>query len=197
MPLPSPETSFYARNRNAWRSWLQKHHCSKEYIWLIIYRKGSATSSVYYDDAVEEALCFGWIDSKPNKRDDESFYLFFGKRKPKSSWSQLNKTRIERLITEGKMTDAGMKMIDLAKQTGTWTALDKISNLEIPKDLALLLKKNKQAGANFSGFPPSAKKGILEWIQNAKRPETRLKRINETVELAANNIRANQYNPKK
>jgi len=197
MAIPTPTTSFYAKDRNAWRKWLQKHHTAKDFVWLIIYHKAAASPSVYYDEAVEEALCFGWIDSKPNKRDDQSFYLFFTKRKAKSNWSKLNKERVARLLKEGKMHESGVAMVQLAKETGTWTALEKIDTMEIPADLQKLFSKNKTAAKNFGAFPPSAKKGILEWIMNAKTPGTRQKRIHETVSLAAQNIRANQYIRKK
>jgi uncharacterized protein YdeI (YjbR/CyaY-like superfamily) len=185
-----------AKTRKAWRAWLMKNHQKEKAVWLIIYHKKSSTPSVYYDEAVEEALCFGWIDSKPNKRDEESFYLFFAQRKPKSNWSALNRERVERLSKQGLIQPAGQKMIDLAKQTGTWEALKPVHELTIPEDLQKLLAKNKKAAAYFDAFPPSTKKGILEWILNAKRPETRQKRIEETVKLAAQNIRANQYTPK-
>jgi len=196
MAVPSKETAVYARNRKAWRKWLEKNHQSQQFAWLIIYHKTADTPSVYYDEAVEEALCFGWIDSKPNKRDAESYYLTFTPRKPSSKWSKLNKERVERLITDGQMMPAGMAMITLAQKTGTWSALEKSDALEIPADLQQLFQKNKKAAAFFEQFPPSAKRGILEWIDNAKRPETRQKRLNETVTLAAQNIRANQYTPK-
>lgn len=185
-----------AATRQVWRKWLAANHQKKDAVWLIIYHKTSSHKSVYYDEAVEEALCFGWIDSKPNKRDAESYYLFFARRKPKSNWSQLNRDRVARLIVAGLMTPAGQAMIDLAKATGTWTALEQVHQIRIPADLQRSLNKNKKALAFFSAFPPSVKRGILEWILNAKRPETRTKRIEETVRLAADNIRANQY-PKR
>jgi len=168
MPLPDHSNSFYAKSRKAWRNWLEKNGGKQQFIWLIIYHKRAATPGVYYDEAVEEALCFGWIDSRPNKRDDESFYLFFAERKPKSNWSKINKQRVEKLITEGKMAPAGLVMVQLAKKTGTWTALEKIDRMELPTDLEKLFNKNKMALNNFNSFPPSAKKGILEWIMMQK-----------------------------
>ncbi|MBW4512321.1 MAG: YdeI/OmpD-associated family protein [Scytonematopsis contorta HA4267-MV1] len=185
--------TFHAKSRDEWRRWLMEYHQTEKCVWLIIYRKESETPSVYYDEAVDEALCFGWIDSKPNKRDEESYFQFFSKRNPKSNWSKVNKIKVERLISEGLMTDAGLEMITLAKTTGTWTALDDVENLVIPDDLLLLLNENQAALKYFEAFPRSVKRGILEWIQNAKRPETRAKRIMETVTLAEKNIRANQY----
>jgi uncharacterized protein YdeI (YjbR/CyaY-like superfamily) len=162
-------------------------------VWLIIYKKDSGISSVIYDEAVDEALCFGWIDSLPKKRDDQSYYVRFSRRNPKSNWSAVNKAKVERLIAEGKMTDSGLAMIDLAKSTGTWDALNQVDQLEIPDDLKFELERYNNALAHFGSFPKSIKRGILEWINNAKKPETRLKRISETALLAENNIRANQF----
>jgi uncharacterized protein YdeI (YjbR/CyaY-like superfamily) len=187
---------FYAKTRKAWRQWLHKNHSSEVSVWLIIYKKESGIPSVYYDEAVEEALCFGWIDSKPNKRDEQSFIQFFAKRKATSNWSKLNKTRVEKLLQQGLITQAGMEMIDIAKANGKWDALNEVDNLVIPPDMEQAFKSNKTAKQNFEAFPPSTIRGILEWILNAKRPETRQKRIDETIALAEKNIRANQYNPK-
>jgi uncharacterized protein YdeI (YjbR/CyaY-like superfamily) len=185
--------TFYAKTRKDWRKWLQKNQTIEKSVWLIMYRKISKTPSVYYDEAVEEALCFGWIDSKPNKRDEESYYQFFSQRKPKSNWSKLNKTRVAKLIAQGLMTGSGMAMINLAKEKGTWTALEKVDQLIIPPDMKKLFDKNKTAYKNFLLFPPSTIRGILEWILNAKKPETRQQRIAQTVTLAEKNIKANQY----
>lgn len=185
--------AFYAKTRQAWRTWLKKNHQTQTSVWLIIYRKESKTPSVYYPEAVDEALCFGWIDSVPNKRDAESYYQFFAKRNPKSKWSKINKEKVARLIDAGLMQPAGYAMIELAKQRGTWAALDAVDSLQIPDDLNALFAKNKTAFRNWENFPPSARRGILEWILNAKRPETRQKRIEETVSLAEKNIRANQF----
>jgi len=139
---------------------------------------------------VEETLCFGWIGSKPNKREEQSFYLFFARRKPNSNWSALNKTRVEKLLAEGKMHESGMAMVELAKEKGTWNDLYEVEELNIPPDLQLLLDQNPVASDYFSSFPKSVKRGIFEWILNAKRTETRQNRINETVRLALDNIRA-------
>lgn len=185
--------TFHAKTRKEWRNWLIKNHLKEKSVWLIIYKKESKINSIYYPEAVDEALCFGWIDSKPNKRDNDSFYQFFSKRNPKSNWSAVNKKKVEKLVEAGLMTKSGFEMIELAKKTGTWTALDTVENLILPEDLIKALKKEKSAFENFESFPKSIKRGILEWIQNAKKQETREKRINETASLAAKNIRANQY----
>jgi uncharacterized protein YdeI (YjbR/CyaY-like superfamily) len=191
--MESKVNSFYAKDRKAWRSWLSKNAESNSSIWLIIYHKKSTTKSLTYDEAVEEALCFGWIDSKPNKRDTESYYLFFAQRKPKSNWSKANRERAEKMIELNQMTKKGFEMIDLAKQTGTWLALEAVQASILPDDLQKALSKNKTANQYFEKFPPSSKRIILEWILNAKKEETRVKRIKETVDLAAKGIKANHY----
>ncbi|MEL7221738.1 MAG: YdeI/OmpD-associated family protein, partial [Bacteroidota bacterium] len=187
-----------AKDANEWRQWLAENHLIVKSVWLIIYRKESKIDSVYYDEAVDEALCFGWVDSKPNKRDEQSYYQFFSQRNPKSNWSAVNKQKIARLTASGKIAPAGQEMIRMAKETGTWTALDDVEKLIVPVDLQQIFDQNPVAYGNWQKFPPSARRGILEWIFNAKKPETRRKRIDETVALAAKNIRANQYRqPKK
>ncbi len=188
--------SFYADSRSAWRAWLQENHRKENRIWLVIYHKKSGIPSVYYDEAVDEALCFGWIDSKPAKRDDNSYYQYFSKRSPKSNWSGVNKEKVARLAELGLMTEAGWEMVELAKKTGTWTALDEVIALVIPPDLLQALEENPPAFAYFQKFPPSAKRALLEWIATAKQPATRSKRILETARCAVQNIRANQYVPK-
>lgn len=180
-----------------WRRWLEMHHAVEKAVWLIIFKKSSGIPSISYSDAVDDALCFGWIDSKPNKRDGESYYQFFAKRNPKSNWSAVNKAKVERLISENRMTTAGFEMVKIAKQTGTWTALDDVENLVIPADLQSAFAANHQAWQFWELFPKSTKRGILEWIMNAKRPETRQKRIVETVAKAAENVRANQFRQPK
>jgi uncharacterized protein YdeI (YjbR/CyaY-like superfamily) len=185
--------TFYAESKSAFRNWLIENHRTETNLWLIIYKKDSGTPSITYDQAVDEAICFGWIDSTINKRDDESFYQYFAKRKPKSSWSRVNKLKVEKLISEGLMTESGLKLIELAKQTGTWTALDDVENLINPSDLQEAFDQNPLAQEYFDLFPRSVKRGILEWLMNAKQAETRLKRITEIVSKAERNERANQF----
>lgn len=189
--------AFHAQNGSAWRKWLEENHDQETSVWLIIYRKGSDTASVYYAEAVDEALCFGWIDSKPNKRDGESYYQFFSRRNPKSNWSRVNKTKVERLMAQGRMAPAGLQMVSLAKESGTWTALDDVENLVVPPDLQKAFGENQEAQKHWSSFPPSSKRGILEWIFNAKRSATRQKRTDETVSMAAQGLRANHYRQSK
>jgi len=183
--------STYAKDGKAWRKWLQKNHQKEQNIWLIIYKKKSDTPSVYIGEAIDEAICFGWIDSKSNKRDEDSYYVYFAKRNPKSNWSRVNKEKIKRLEEADKIAPAGYEMIRIAKETGTWTALNDVENLIKPVELQVALDKNPLALENFDKFPRSAKRAILEWLFNAKRPATKAKRIKEIVEKAAQNIRAN------
>ena len=191
--LEDKENSFYAKDRATWRNWLETHHDVEKNVWLIIYHKDTGYPSVYYKEAVEEALCFGWIDSKPNRRNDKSYYQFFAKRNPKSNWSKVNKQKVSYLLEAGLMTAAGLQIIEIAKQNGTWTALDEVDNRIIPDDLQMALNENEEALKNFMAFPPSSHKIILEWINNAKQPSTRNKRIEETVRLAAQNVKANHF----
>jgi uncharacterized protein YdeI (YjbR/CyaY-like superfamily) len=189
------QTPFFAKDRSAWRTWLRRNHVRVGNVWLILSHKKARTASVSYEDAVEEALCFGWIDSRPKKRDSESYMLLFSKRKPKSLWSRANRDRAERMIAAGRMTPAGQAMIELAKETGTWAALVDVQRSVVPPDLKKALSARIKASAFFEAFPPSSKRIILEWILNAKTPETRRRRIEETVRLAARNLRANHYRP--
>ncbi|HAA12126.1 MAG TPA: hypothetical protein DCE41_10675 [Cytophagales bacterium] len=190
--------SVTAESANAWRQWLDEHHAQQEGIWLIIYKKDSGTPSVTYDEAVDEALCVGWVDSLPNKRDEESYYQYFAPRKPKSNWSRVNKEKVARMLQAGKMSQGGLAAIEVAKANGAWTALDAVENLEVPTDLAVALTEVPNAQRHWDAFPRSVKRGILEWIMNAKRADTRQKRVDETARLAGENIRANQWRqPKK
>lgn len=188
-----PANSVHPETRRAWRQWLQKNHARAEGVWLISFKKETGRPRVEYDEAVEEALCFGWIDSKPNKLDEERSLLWFAPRKPGTGWSRLNKERVERLIASGRMTPAGLARVDAAKADGSWSALDAVEALTIPADLRVALRSHAGAAAFFDAFPRSVKRGILEWIQNAKKPETRARRVEETARLAAENKRANQW----
>lgn len=185
-----------ARSAEDWRSWLMENHEKVENVWLIIFKKESRIPTVTYKDSVDEALCFGWIDSKGVKRDESSYYQFYSKRKPKSNWSGVNKAKVDVLLAQGKMEPAGMAMVELAKKIGTWNTLDAATNLEIPHDLLASLQLYDTATQNFEAFPKSTQRAILEWISAAKQSATRQKRVEETAKLAAQNIRANLYSPK-
>jgi uncharacterized protein YdeI (YjbR/CyaY-like superfamily) len=181
------------KSRAEWRAWLEKNHTANTGIWLVTFKKHHPDKYLSTNEIVEEALCYGWIDSLPRKLDEDRTMLWLAPRKKGSNWSRLNKERVEKMIAAGKMTPAGMKIIETAKKDGSWTALDAVERLEIPPDLGQALDAYPAARVNFEGFPRSAKRGILAWIQNAKRPETRAKRVAETARLAEKNQRANQW----
>jgi uncharacterized protein YdeI (YjbR/CyaY-like superfamily) len=186
--MPSAELkTYYAKDRNAWRKWLEKNHAKSPGVWLIYYKKSSGTPRVEYNDAVEEALCFGWIDSTVRPIDDKKYMQRFTPRKPKSGWSGLNKQRINRMIEQSLMAPAGLEKIEIAKKDGSWESLDHIDAIQLPDDFAKSLAKNKKAKSNFENFPQFARKQFLYWINSAKRPETRKQRIQLLVKMAAAN----------
>ena len=186
-----------AKDRAAWRRWLERHHATSPSIRLAIGKKGAAISHVTYAEAVEEALCFGWIDGRAGSLDDDAYLLLMTRRKPGSGWSAINKERIERMAAAGKMTPAGQAVIDAAKADGTWSKLDASEALAVPRDLATAFRAHPDAKRHFDAFPPSARKVILAWIGDAKRPETRAKRVEEAARLANENVRANQPRPNR
>jgi uncharacterized protein YdeI (YjbR/CyaY-like superfamily) len=179
--------TFLARDRNEWRKWLEINSQTALGVWLIYYKVKSGKPSIQYSEAVKEALCFGWIDSKVRTLDKERYMQVFTPRKPKSVWSKLNKQYIEELIEQGLMTQAGREKIEAAKKDNSWFALDSIEALIIPADLQQALEANERARKYFEAFNNSSKKNILFWIESAKRPETRLKRIIQTINSAAQN----------
>jgi uncharacterized protein YdeI (YjbR/CyaY-like superfamily) len=186
---------FYPPNRTEWRAWLADHYDKSPGVWVIRYKVASKQPTISYDELVEEALCFGWVDSLPRKLDNERHMSMVTPRKPKSGWSKVNKARIERLIAQGLMTAIGLAKIEAAKADGSWTALDSMEALHIPDDLQAALAANADAKRHFDVFPPGSQKIILQWVGSAKTAETRAKRIAESVRLAAQNIRANQNRP--
>ncbi len=186
----------HVATRKEWRAWLQRHHADSTGCWAVTVRKSDlAPGEVYVSpqDLNEENLCFGWIDSKPARVDDRHTGLLCTPRKPGSGWSLVNKTRLERLLADGQVAPAGLAAIERAKADGSWDKLTTVDALEVPDDLAAALAGVGEARANFDAFPPSARRGILEWIGQAKTDATRSKRVIETAELAAQNIRANQW----
>ena len=189
----TPPNSIHPKTRAEWRNWLEQHHEQKEGIWLISFKKATGKPRFEYEEVVEEALCFGWIDSKGNKLDKERSMVWFVPRKAGTGWSKINKGRVEKLMADGLMMPAGLARVEAAKQDGSWNALDSIEALEIPPDLKKAFAADQTARQFFDAFPRSVKRGILEWIASAKKPETRARRIEETVTLAARNIRANQW----
>lgn len=181
--------TFCPTSQSDWRKWLSKNHNLRQSVWLVCYKKKSNQPTINWSDAVDEALCFGWIDSKRIPIDGEKFMQFFSKRKPNGTWSKVNKDKVKQLIDKGLMTKAGLKMIETAKQNGSWTILDEVEELKIPKDLAKEFKIKKGSFGFFSSLSKSVRKAILQWVVLAKRPETRQKRITEIAELAQQNLK--------
>ncbi len=190
---PEEVDTFSPKTRIQWRKWLLKNHEKKKSVWLIYHKKRSETPSLSWDAAVEEALCFGWIDSKRQKLNESTFRQFFGKRKPNGTWSKINKARIGRLIEQGLMAKAGLEAIENAKRNGSWTILDEVEELTVPSDLNRALKKIPGAHKYFSGLSRSYKRNMLQWLVLAKRSETRQKRINEIAELAGQGLKPVQF----
>jgi uncharacterized protein YdeI (YjbR/CyaY-like superfamily) len=189
-------SAIYCKSQVELRQWFITHHETETSVWFIFYKKSSGIPSATYNQAVDEALCFGWIDSKPNQRDEQSYYQYFSRRNPKSKWSAINKKKVELLTREKKIYPEGQRLIDLAKATGTWDALQVVDDMVEPPSLLAAFRKNKTAHQYWISFSPSSKKGILQWIYDAKREETREKRIQETVRLAAQGVKANSYTPR-
>lgn len=179
----------HAEDRAAWRAWLEANHATTTGAWLVSWRTGHG-ARVPYEDAVEEALCFGWIDSQGGNIDDRRSRQYFAPRKPTSGWAATNKARVERLIADGRMAPAGLAAIERAKANGSWTLLDAVEQGIVPDDLAQSLAEHSPAAANFEAFPKSAKRTMLEWVAQARRPETRAKRVLEIATAAARNERA-------
>lgn len=203
-PLPRPPIDAKdglpvhdAPDRAAWRAWLAEHHATAPGVWLAYAKVGSGLPRLPYGESVEEALCFGWIDSRPSAVDATWSLRLFTPRRPASAWSRLNKQRVERLAAAGLMAPAGLAAVEAAKASGHWSALDEVEELVVPGDLAAALAADPPAAGFFSAFPPSSRKSILAWIAAAKRPETRAARIEETVRLAREDIRANQWHGPK
>jgi uncharacterized protein YdeI (YjbR/CyaY-like superfamily) len=178
-----------ADDRATWRAWLEANHASSTGAWLITWRPSSGRRSLDYEAAVEEALCFGWVDSTGGRIDDERGRLYFAPRKPGSGWAATNKARVERLIADGRMAPAGLAAIERAKANGSWELLDSVERMEVPHDLATALGARPPAADHFAAWPPSVRKQILTSLVQAKRPETRAERIRKFTEAAARNER--------
>jgi uncharacterized protein YdeI (YjbR/CyaY-like superfamily) len=165
----------------AWRAWLTAHHDSVRGVWVVSWRKGSAQVPVAYEDLVEEAICFGWIDSTVNILDDDRGLQLMTPRKPKSGWTRLNRQRVAALEAQGRMTDAGRRAVEIAKANGWWTIYDVVEDLREPADLTEALNASPAARTAWDGFPPSARKQMLWWVVTAARPQTRADRIASIV----------------
>lgn len=180
---------LYVKTRSKWRKWLQKNHSKESALWLIFYKKETGKPSIDYESAVEEALCFGWIDSIVKKIDEEKYARKFTPRNNNSVWSDPNKSRVKKVIKEGRMTEFGLEKINAAKKSGAWNK--KIEPPEIsydaPKEFISALNRNKKAKSNFDKFSPSVKRRYYMWINIAKKKETIERRIKESIELLSKN----------
>lgn len=173
---------FYATSRSKWRQWLRKNHTTTQAVWLICYKKSAGKPTIVWSDAVDEALCFGWIDSVRRTLDEDRFIQFFTKRKPSSPWSKINKDKVKRLISEGQMEKAGLMAIEIAMKNGSWSAMDAVEKLTIPRDLKKRFKERPEVAKAFTKLARSEQKRLLYWISTAKMPGTRARRL-EKLEL--------------
>jgi uncharacterized protein YdeI (YjbR/CyaY-like superfamily) len=173
------------KTRNAWRAWLARNHDKQKGIWLAYYKKAAGKKSVTYEEALQEALCYGWIDSRVGTLDAERYKQRYTPRNDKSIWSSSNKARVDKLIAEGRMAPPGLAKVEAAKRNGSWDSLNDIERIgrgaEIPADLLEALGREERARQIFEKRPPSEKKLWAYWVLSAKRPETRARRVAETV----------------
>jgi len=181
---------LYFKDDNAWREWLEaNHHCCAG-AYLIFYSVAHSNDSMRWEEAVRVALCFGWIDSTVKSLGNGMRRQYFCPRKPKSSWSKLNKTYVKKLKEEGLMHPSGLAKIKQAKEDGSWTALDDVENCIVPQDLQLAFNANPQAEKHYESFSRTYRKSYLYWLNEAKRPQTRQARISEIIRLCQANIKS-------
>lgn len=180
-------------DKKDWRKWLELNHNEKDAVWLIFYKKKSPSYNLSWSESVDEALCFGWIDSTKRPIDDEKYKQYFSKRKAKSNWSKINKDKVKTLIDQGLMKAAGYKTIEIAKEDGSWTILDEIEALTVPEDLKNEFANHKGSMEYFDSLSKSIKKILLHWIVSAKRTETRQKRVLEIAQNARNHLKPKQF----
>ena len=190
MPRTDDAPRVQCETRAEWRAWLAANHATAPSAWLVTWRPRSGRPHLAYEDAVEEALCFGWIDSSGGTVDDERTRLYFAPRKPRSGWARTNKARIEKLLAAGLMAPAGLAAIEAAKANGSWTLLDDVEDLVVPDDLRAAFEAHPPAADHWAAFPKSARRAMLEWLVQARKPETRAVRIAAIATSAARNERA-------
>ncbi|HVQ12287.1 MAG TPA: YdeI/OmpD-associated family protein [Vicinamibacterales bacterium] len=176
------------KSRSAWRVWLEKHHAASQGIWLVFAKKHTGLPTLSYEEAVQEALCFGWIDSLMKSIDDRFHMQMFTPRKPKSRWSATNKARLAKLMKAGVMAPAGLAAVEQAKKSGSWTGYASVDALTIPPELKRALEANPDAKKNWPNYSASARRSFLHMVNDAKRPETRAKYVKRVIDLVANNV---------
>lgn len=180
----------YFKSDAEWREWLHDNHQNSKGVYLIFYKVEHENDSMRWEEAVKVALCYGWIDSTVKSLGDGKRRQYFTPRNPKSVWSALNKRYIEQLINDNLLHESGKKIVDIGKQNGSWTALDNVEKGIIPEDLQMVFDHNPTAFENYQGFAPSYRKSYLYWLNQAKREDTRQKRIQEIIDLCKNNIKS-------
>jgi uncharacterized protein YdeI (YjbR/CyaY-like superfamily) len=178
------------RGRESWHAWLSKSHRTESEVWLVFYKKHAAKQGISYQEAVDEALCFGWIDSLVKRLDEEKYAQKFTPRKTGSKWSKVNMERVRKLREQGRMTAFGLKAYDDRSKERPFAETFKTKTLEIPDDFEKALRNNKKAWRNFQDFGLSYRRNYLIWIASAKKTETRKKRINEAIALISNNVKS-------
>lgn len=174
---------FTPESRESWRSWLRKNHATRSEVWLVFYKRHTGKATVSYNDAVEEALCFGWIDGVKRSLDDERYMHRFSPRKPGSRWSESNRRRVARLERAGQIMPAGKRAIEAARRNGQWSAAAPEISLAMPAELSARLKRSSKAAAFFESLAPSYQKQYIAWIVTAKREDTKKRRLDEAIEL--------------
>ena len=182
----------YFKNAQEWREWLHKNHDKSTGVCLIFHKVGSELESMRWEEAVQVAICYGWIDSTVKKIDDERRKQVFSPRKDKSVWSKLNKTYIEKLLKENLVHESGLAKIEIAKQNGSWNSLDEVEDLIVPNDLKAAFEQNEIAFANYQNFARSYRKSYLYWLNQAKRAETRNNRIIQIINLCQENKKSRE-----
>lgn len=185
--------TYCPSSQQDWRQWLEKNHASEQSIWLVYYRTATNIPSLSWSAAVDEALCFGWIDSTKKTLDKERYMQYFSKRKPQSNWSKVNKEKIVKLVESKQMRKSGLASIEVAKKNGSWTFLDAVEELLLPEDLREALEKHKNALTYYEGLSNSIKKQLLYWVISAKRKETRGKRVLEIALSASEKLKPKEF----
>jgi uncharacterized protein YdeI (YjbR/CyaY-like superfamily) len=192
--MPKKEIETYCpKSRTDWRKWLEKNHQLKQSVWLVFFKLSTKIASLSWSEAVDESLCFGWIDSTKKTIDEERYMQYFSRRKPNSTWSKINKEKVAKLIQNNLMTKAGFDSIETAKKNGSWKILDDVEKLIIPNDLKKELESKPNSKEYFLSLSKSKRKQILAWIVLAKRTKTRENRIKEVVESASKNLKPKRF----
>jgi len=193
MKDPAPFPTLTPTSQAEWRVWLQAHHTEARGVWLMYHKKHTATPTLTWSAAVDEALCFGWIDSRARPLDTDRYQQLFSPRKPRSGWSKVNKAKIAHLLATGQLAPAGLARIEAARQDGSWTLLDEVEQLLVPADLAAALQAQPPAAAFFASLSRTDRRNLLQWLVLARRPATRQRRLAAIAELAARQQKPTQF----